>query len=186
MSEKIDQLSDLFQFSSDIDTKSLDFLTMALRKNNQSGFDYIEFKQAYKALTKLPMDQALAVKSAFTTGSTMGLNKENLLKSVDFYKQVIQKEKVQFDIALKNQREQKVEARKAEQQSLIDQINRNKDLINKLQADIDDIQKKYDAVDKDIEAAVQKIEDSRYKFEHAFSEIITEISKDIDLINQNI
>lgn len=59
-------------------------------------------------------------------------------------------------------------------------------MIVKLQADIDDIQRKYDAVDTDIEAAVQKIEDSRYKFEHAFSEIITEISKDIDLINQNI
>jgi hypothetical protein len=65
------------------------------------------------------MDQALAIKSAFTTGSTMGLNKENLLKSVDFYKQVIQKEKVQFDIALKNQREQKVDGRKVGTTKLI-------------------------------------------------------------------
>lgn len=186
MSGKLDQLTTLFQLAPDIDPKSLEFLMKALEKSNQEGFDYIEFKQAYNALIQLPMDKNLAMKSAFTTGSTMGLSKEALLKSADFYKQVIQKEKVQFDSALKNQKEQRVDGRKAEQQKLQAQIDRNKDLINKLQAEINEYQKSIDGVDSEIEAAIAKIEDSRYKFEHTFAEIIAEFNKDIDLINQNI
>ncbi|HRN34790.1 MAG TPA: hypothetical protein PLC76_10920 [Saprospiraceae bacterium] len=186
MSGKLNQLSNLFKLSPEADQKSLEFMMMALEKNNQEGFDYIEFKQAFNALLLLPLDEVMSVKSAFTTGNTLGLTKESLLRSADFYKQVIHKEKVQFDAALKNQREQKIDGRKAEQQKLQDQISRNKDLINKLQAEIDQYQKSIDGVDEEIEAAIAKIEDSRYKFEHTFSEIITQLSKDIELINQNI
>jgi len=186
MSGKLDQLSSLFQLSAETDSKSLEFLMKALEKSNQDGFDYIEFKQSYNALTLLPMDKALAMKSAYTTGSTMGLTKETLLKSADFYKQIIQKEKVQFDSALRNQKEQKIDGRKAEQQKLQSQIDRNKDLISKLQAEINDYQKSIDGVDSEIAESIAKIEDSRYKFEHTFAEIIAEFNKDMELINQNI
>ncbi len=186
MSGKLNQLSNLFKLSPETDQKSLEFMMMALEKNNQEGFDYIEFKQAYNALLLLPLEEVMAIKSAFTTGNTLGLTKEALLRSADFYKQVIQKEKVQFDAALKNQREQKIDGRKAEQQKLQDQITRNKDLINKLQTEINEYQKSIDGVDEEISAAIARMEDSRYKFEHTFSEIIAELTKDIELINQNI
>ena len=150
MSEKLDQLSSLFELTSESDIKSLEFL------------------------------------SAFTTGTTMGLTKDKLVKSAEFYKQIIQKEKVQFDSALKNQKEAKVDGRKAEQQKLQSQIDRNKDLISKLQSEINDYQKNIDGVDSQIAESIAKIEDSRYKFEHTFAEIITEFNKDIELINQNI
>ena len=45
MSEKLDQLSSLFELTSESDIKSLEFLMKALEKSNQEGFDYIEFKQ---------------------------------------------------------------------------------------------------------------------------------------------
>ena len=186
MSEKLDQLSSLFELTSESDIKSLEFLMKALEKSNQEGFDYIEFKQSYAALIKLPMDKPLAMMSAFTTGTTMGLTKDKLEKSPEFYKQIIQKEKVQFDSALKNQKEAKVDGRKAEQQKLQSQIDRNKDLISKLQSEINDYQKNIDGVDSQIAESIAKIEDSRYKFEHTFAEIITEFNKDIELINQNI
>lgn len=75
---------------------------------------------------------------------------------------------------------------KAEQQKLQSQIDRNKDLISKLQSEINDYQKNIDGVDSQIAESIAKIEDSRYKFEHTFAEIITEFNKDIELINQNI
>ena len=61
MSEKLDQLSSLFELTSESDIKSLEFLMKALEKSNQEGFDYIEFKQSYAALIKLPMDKPLAM-----------------------------------------------------------------------------------------------------------------------------
>lgn len=186
MSGKLDQLSSLFQLSAETDAKSLDFLMKALEKSNQDGFDYIEFKQSYHALIQLPMEKPLAIKSAFTTGSTMGLTKESLVKSAEFYKQIIQKEKVQFDSALKNQKEHKIDGRKAEQQKLQSQIERNKDLITKLQTEINEYQKSIDGVDSEIAESIAKIEDSRYKFEHTFAEIITEFNRDIELINTNL
>lgn len=186
MPSNFEQLTSLFTVSDKLDPKSLEFLVKALAKGNQEGFDYIEFKQAYKALTQLPMDKALAMKSAFTTGMTMGLTKEKLLNSAEYYKQVVQKEKVLFDLALKNQTTQKVEGRKQEQIELQQQVDRNKELIASLQQEIEEFQKSIDGVDSEIQEAIRRIEDSRYRFENTFAEIIGEFSRDYDDINTNI
>jgi len=101
MQESSEKIKSLFSLNEEIDTKSMDFLVQALYKNNLPEFDYLEFKQSMMALINMPMEQTLAMKSAYTTGNTVGLTKENLLKSADFYKNILQQEKIQFDAALK-------------------------------------------------------------------------------------
>ena len=48
------------------DDKSLKFIIRALDKSNLEGFDYLEFIQAVDNLKKLPMEEDLAFKSAFS------------------------------------------------------------------------------------------------------------------------
>lgn len=174
-----DNNNKLFKISNEADIKSLQFLLRALDKNNQQGFDYIEFKQALEALKEIPMAEDLAIKSAYTTGMTMGLTKEKLIESAEFYKQVIQNEKAQFDVALKNQFNQKVSGRKTEQEKYQEQIERNEDLIKSLQNEVVELKKQIDLIDQEINQSVEKIEDSRYKFEHTFSEILSIINQDL-------
>ena len=111
---------------------------------------------------------------------------EKLIQSAEFYKQILQKEKVQFDLALKNQTQQKVEGRKGEQQKLAEQIQRNKELIRKLQEEIDDFQSEMDKINAEVEENIARIEQSRYKFEHTYSEMINQINQDILSINNSL
>ena len=180
------KISNLFIQSEEIDPKSMDYLVNALESNNQKDFDYLEFKQSLVAMAAFNMENELAMKSAFATGTTVGLTKESLLQSADFYKSILQKEKAMFDAALKKQNDQRVESRKNDQDKLTQQITRNKDLINKLQAEINENQKNIDNIDKEIADNIGKIEQTRYKFEHTFAEVINQINQDITNITKLI
>ncbi|HQW11735.1 MAG TPA: hypothetical protein PK076_03155 [Saprospiraceae bacterium] len=186
MQESSEKIKSLFSLNEEIDTKSMDFLVQALYKNNLPEFDYLEFKQSMMALINMPMEQTLAMKSAYTTGNTVGLTKENLLKSADFYKNILQQEKIQFDAALKNQTTSRIEGRKKEQTKLLSQIERNKELIRKLQEEMQQDQIQIDKITSEIDENINKIEQSRYKFEHTFSAILVQINQDIEDINKNL
>ena len=186
MASNQDNLSKIFTPNDEMDERSMEFLLNALLKNNQPDFDYLEFKQSLSALTQLPMDASLAMKSAFTTGATVGLTKDKLIQSAEYYKQILQKEKAQFDQALKNQNQQKVDGRKNDQQKLGTQIERNKELIRKLQEEIDAHQVEMDKINTEIEENITRIEQTRYKFEHTYSEMINQINQDISSINNSL
>ena len=82
------------------------------------GFDYFEFKQSLATLSKMPLDEATQFKSAFATAATMGITKENLLQSADYYKKVLHKEKEKFDVAVKGQNNANVLKKKEELETL--------------------------------------------------------------------
>lgn len=180
------KIAKLFTPNDEIDTKSMEYLVNALESNNQKSFDYLEFKQSLVALATLKMESEFAMKSAFATGSTVGLTKDGLLQSAEFYKTILQKEKTMFDSAIKKQNAQRIDSRKHEQEKLNQQIARNKELIQKLQAEIDESQRTVDAIDQEISENISKIEQTRYKFEHTFAEMINQINQDITNITKFI
>ena len=81
------KLKEIFGSDLGLDSKSVDFLTKALAKNNLDGFDYLEFIQSLKALADLGMDEGTSIKSAFATASTVGLTKAKLVQTGKHYKQ---------------------------------------------------------------------------------------------------
>ncbi|MBL0078152.1 MAG: hypothetical protein IPP53_03235 [Bacteroidetes bacterium] len=101
-----------------VDDKIRDTLLQALADNNMEGFDYFEFKQSLATLSKMPLDEATQFKSAFATAATMGITKENLLQSADYYKKVLHKEKEKFDVAVKGQNNANVLKKKEELETL--------------------------------------------------------------------
>jgi len=94
---QFDQTSDAnLDFDIENDTKFSEKLLMAIEQKNQSGFDYIEFKKAVKALDKIQMDEATKYKSAFATAATIGVTLPKLVESVKFYINVIDSENNNF------------------------------------------------------------------------------------------
>jgi hypothetical protein len=120
-------LKNIFGTHHGLDDKSVDYLTKALAKNNLPGFDYLEFKQSLIALAKMGMDEATAMKSAFATASTVGLTKDKLMKTAQHYKQILATEKTQFDEALGNQLNKRVNSKRQEVEKLKVQIGKWKD-----------------------------------------------------------
>lgn len=172
----------IFDGLESLDKKSVQFLHKAISENNLAGFDYLEFKQSLNALKELDMDEVLAIKSAYTTGTTVGLTKSKLLSSADHYKKVLQTEKKQFDTALQNQMDQRVHGKKEEKATLSKKIEDYKARISELERQVMKVQEKLDRADEEIEGARLKIEDTRDKFETAFAEFVRQINHDVEIL----
>ncbi|NND34319.1 MAG: hypothetical protein HKN76_17175 [Saprospiraceae bacterium] len=166
------------------DKKSVEFLLKAIEESNLPGFDYLEFKQALKGLRKMNMDETTAIKSAFTTGNTVGLTKSKLISSAEHYRQVLLKEKNQFDAALQKQMAQRVDGKKTEKEALTKKMDSYRSKIKELENEILKLQEKFNKADGEIEAAKAKIIDTKEKFESTFQSFVTEIEADLEHLNE--
>jgi len=176
-------LKSLFQ-SYGLDEKSVDFLTKALERNNQPGFDYLEYKQSLAALAKMNLDEATAFKSAFATAATMGLTKDKLLSTADFYKSILNKEKLEFDQALQKQVQDRIHSKQEEVKKMRIQIEEHRAKIKELEAQIVKNESVIGRADDDMRAAKEKIDTTRGHFETTLTGILNDIDKDINNIKQ--
>jgi len=179
-------LKNLFITSDHIDNKSYQFLLNAMEKNAIEGFDYLKFKQSLKALSGLNIDPDTAIKSAFATASTMGLTKENLIKTANHYKSILSKEKDQFDKALEKQISDRIESRKAESVKLYQIIEQCEEQIRKLEEKIKECKERIENTDNDIKDAENRIMGSKEKFESTFKEIVQQIDSDIESFKNSL
>lgn len=176
-------IAEMFEDVDKLDKKSVAFLVKAIEENNLPGFDYLEFKQSLKGLKRMNMDQETAIKSAFTTGSTVGLTKEKLISSAQHYRQVLLKEKSQFDAALQKQLAHRVEGKRTEKETLAQKIEVYRNKIKDLETEITKLLDKLGKADSEIEAAQEKIDDTKEKFETTFQNFVKEIERDVDTLN---
>jgi hypothetical protein len=179
-------LKELFVPNAGTDDKSIEILIQALEKNNLQGFDYIEYKLSVVALSRMNMDETTAIRSAFTTASTMGLTKEKLTETAIHYREILEKEKEQFNIALQNQQDQRIASKLQEISKFKEQVLRNEELIKKMQDEIAKAQAAIRDADFQIEEAKQKIETTKNNFMSTHQSFIAQINQDIDRINQSI
>ncbi len=177
-------LSKLFSHNQDLDTRSTQFLMKALENNDLPGFDYIEFKQAMAALLNMNMDENTAFKSAFATASTMGLTKQKLMETAKHYKQILHKEKGQFDVALKNRREQKVIGKAEENKQLEARIQQIQSQIQRLQQELEEVKQKIQHNNENKSKEEKVLAAHQENFEATYTSIQAEIDSDIEKINQ--
>ncbi len=167
-----------------LDDRSLEFLTAAIEKNNLPGFDYFEFKRAVVALRELQLDEATAYKSAFTTASTLGLTKEKLAETAAYYRNLVAKEKEQFDLALEKQTATKVAGRQEDVKRLRDQIERHKLEVTRLQDEIAAYLKEIEQAEAAAQLEGEKIEKNRSAFEKTHQALLTHLDRDIENIQK--
>lgn len=180
------KISQLLGLGSGADQKSVDFLENAMAKSNQPGFDYLKFKQSIEQLANLKLDTSTAFKSAFATASTMGVTKDSLIQSARHYLTILGDEKKQFDQALNNQVQQRIDSRKDELQKLQEQIEEHKRQIARLEKQILEFQEKIARSDEEMAEARTSIEQTKIKFENTYQQFVTAIEVDITSIQQNL
>ena len=132
------------------------------------------------------MDEVTAFKSAYATASTMGITKDQLLNSAEFYKSVLAKEKSQFDDALQRQMKQKVDNRRNERGKLEEQIRIYKEKIKQLQEEIDKQQKRIDNTESEIAEAKANLGETKENFESTYIALVNAINSDISNIKNFI
>ncbi len=168
-----------------VDSVILDTLFKSLSDNNLQGFDYFEYKQSLKTLRSM-LDEQTAFKSAFATAATMGITKEKLLETANFYVKVLEKEKEKFDEAARSQGGAAVEQKKKEIELTTKSISDKSEQIRKLTDEISAAQTKINELNAFVLQAETKIAETSKNFIASYSSISTEISTDIEKIKQYI
>lgn len=175
---------ELFGKGNNIDDKSLGFLTAAIEKNNLPGFDYYEFKRAVAALTSMKLEEDVAHKSAFATAQTVGLTKEKLIETAQYYRNLIEQEKTAFDEALSIQQAHKVTAKETEMSRLQNQIERNKAAVERLQEEIADYAQQIEQAEASINSEKLKLEKTQTAFSDTQRAVLFQIDTDIENLHK--
>jgi|SRR5690554_4341837 len=173
-------LREIFDDKNQLDKKSLDFLLKVIEKNNQAGFDYLEFKQALIRLEDLKIDEGTAIKTAFATATTVGLTKQKLIDSAEYYLDILKDEFKQFNTALEKQMESRVHSKEKQKSSLISKKENILKKINALNEELKEVEKKLNTIDAEAETARLKIEETSERFGKTLTTITDRIETDID------
>ena len=173
-------LKEIFDDKNQLDKKSLDFLLKAIEKNNQDGFDYLEFKQALIRLENLEIDEVTAIKTAFATATTVGLTQEKLINSAQFYLDILKDEFKQFNTALEKQMESRVHSKEKQKASLNTKKEAVQKKINALKEELKELEKKLNTIDAEADAARQKIEETSERFGKTLLTITQRIESDLE------
>lgn len=180
------KISQLLKLGNNTDQKSVDFLENAMTKKTQTGFDYLKFKQSVDQLNNLNLDAVTALKSAFVTAATMGVTKDTLLQSARHYLTILGDEKKQFDQALTNQIQQRIDSKKEELIKLQQQIEEHKRQISRLEKQIIEFQDKIAKSDDEMADAKSSIDTTKMKFENTYQQFVSAIEQDMAAIQQNL
>lgn len=177
-------LKTIFGNTAGMDEKSVEFLTNALEKNNLPGFDFLEFKLSLAKLQELSLPEETAYKTTFATASTVGLTKDKLVSTAQHYRQVLMKEKEQFDVALSNQLHKRVNSKQQEVEKLKGQIEAWKQQIENLKNQIAKSQATIDDADNMIQREMDKISSTKENFVRTHQSILNQLDLDIQNIQK--
>ena len=173
-------LKELFGDIDHLDKKILLSLLAAIKENHGKEFDYIKFKKSILSLQEMNIDEITSVKSAYVTASTMGVNKEDLVKSGNQYLTVLVKEKEKFADTLKRQMAAKVDGKLDEAKTIKKTIADHEKRIEQMKKEIALFSKKLEGVDQKAADAKAKIKNTRDKFIEAYDQIYGSVEEDIE------
>jgi hypothetical protein len=166
-----------------VDEAILSKLLHAFEDNNQSGFDYLEFRQSLKAMAHLPLDESTKFQTAYATASAIGVTQEHLIASIGFYKKVLQSEEEKFNKASSDQEQTTIAAKKSEQEALAKLVQEKSALIQKLTGEILEHQKKIEDNQSFISEAQTKINDTQTKFQSTMQFMQKQLADDVVKLN---
>ena len=177
-------ITHLFDDQNKLDVKSRESLASAIAAGSLQGFDYLKFKTSYHTLMSMGQDESMAIRSAFATAATLGITKDKLISTAKHYANILQREKQQFDNALKKQLHQRVDSKLNETEFFRDKIREYQQKIQELQSEIQVLEKKIATVDAEISTSKDKIVQTRDKFESTYNHFVETIETDIGLIEK--
>jgi uncharacterized coiled-coil protein SlyX len=164
----------------EVKEKFLNILFKAMEDNNIEGFDYLEFKQSIKSLSTMPMDEETRFKSAFAMASTMGATSEHLIKTAQYYVNVLQKEEDKFENAMKQQVDGKIGQQQKEIVGMEKLVAEKAAKIKKLTDEITQIQQKVEKSKASIADATSKIRSTKHNFIASYNLVRSQIEADVN------
>lgn len=166
---------------------SNDFLAIlitAMQEASREDATYLEFKQNIKSLRHLDFDDKTRYETAFAIASNQGVDKQKLLESATFYKNVLDKEGKKFELTLENQRRNRIDGRKLEIKKIRDLIFEKQNEIEKIKEEIRKLEEKISSEKEVMNNSRTRIEQTAGDFFSSLEFLKAKIVRDIDNFNK--
>ncbi len=163
-----------------INDKFMNVLIKAINDQDLPSFDYLEFKESLKSLSKMPMDEQTRFQSAFAVGKTMGATPKKLIDAAEFYIRVLGEEDSKFQQALVNRQSTQVDGGKKELAQLEKNIQARKKQIEDLNKQIELDLKKREELKQQVQNASGKMTKTKNDFSVTYNHLVGQIRADIE------
>jgi len=167
-----------------VNDKFLNVLYSAIEKNNQEGFDYLEFRNSLQSLKEMNMDEATRIKSAMAMAKSMGASLATIVASGQQYLQILKSEQGKFDEAMKNQMAQQIGNKEQQMQDFANAVKAKEEEIKKLQQEIEQNKQKYVELSQQIKDATRHIESTKNDFVASYESLAGQIQSDLNKIQE--
>jgi hypothetical protein len=162
-----------------LNEKFMDILMGAIEKNNQEGFDYFEFKQSLRNLSKMSLDESTRFQSANAMAQTMGATPAKLIESAKFYISILGSEQSKFVDAHAQQRARLIGTREEEIKNHESMIQQKNEQIQQLTQQIEEHRQKSQQIRSEISESTVKIESTKADFDVTYANVVGQIQEDI-------
>lgn len=148
-------------------------------KANLPGPDYFEFWRTMEALEAHIPDEDARIKAAFASLQVQGLDKAKLLHTAAQYREVVLRDKANFEAAVQSKSDAEIAGRQKEWQTLKQQNEERQRQIAQLQQEIADAEKRMEQLQREVEQEKSKIEQVHRGYLAACDAMIGKINADI-------
>jgi chromosome segregation ATPase len=153
---------------------------------NLPGPDYFEFWKMMETLEAHIADEKARIAAVYASLTIQGMTKDKLVKSASQYKEIIEKDKLQFHSALNEKAKAELESRKGLVSDLEKKIISHSEMIQKLTKEITDAQAKIGTLNSEIVQEESKLQSIQGGYGLACDAMLSKISKDIQKIQTTI
>lgn len=168
----------------EVSEKFMNILLGAINKNNQEGFDYIEFKQSLQSLSAMNMDEQTKIQSAYAMAKTMGATKPRLIETAKYYLGILENESEKFNSAVSNQIAKQVNSKKERGKDIELSIQNKQKQIEKLTSEIEQLQVDQKKTINAIASSEVKVTKTKNDFQKTYALLKQKIHKDIESIEK--
>jgi len=152
--------------------KMMDRLSNTIASKNQEGFDYLEYRNAIKELILNGQTESTAFTTVFTTAKTIGVTKQTLVDSANYYLSILDSEYKEFNDELNSRKNS--------------DIVEKENAVKKIGSEIEKLIKEKEKLEKEILKSKDKIEGAGTAFISAYKNINSKIKEDIQKLDKYI
>ncbi len=158
----------------------LEILAQVLEKNNQPGFDYLEFRKAVQSIAQLQhLEEVNQFKTAYAAAQALNIKADSLIQSAKTYLNILESEQVQFNKTADQYLQNQLSQKKSESDQLKKSIIETEEKLKQLQLQLDKDKAKLSEVDQALAAAKSKVDSNKAAFSVAYKQVEQQIRDDV-------
>jgi hypothetical protein len=151
-------------------------------KANFPGPDYFEFHKTMETLEAHIPDEKARVAATFASLAIQGLTKESLVNTAFKYKEIIEKDGVNFESALETKAKAELGDRHSRMGALEEKIKLNSEKIQQLTKEISESQVQMEKIKNEILEQENKLNKNKQGYQLASHAVLNKIREDIQKI----